>query len=218
MRLLESSLADPAGTGWKQHSVKDGVTIHTKSTPSGATYGMGLGEVPAPVGVVLHVQESNLIRGKLDRQWLSTEVLHAAPPAALQVEGWETKELAIVQQLYKSPVWPVSSREVTAARAILRRTADGAICAALRSCEVPGRGVPSGYTRGTLEAGGYQAVPAGPEACVLRYANLFDPNGSIPSSIVAVTVPERAMIVSRIRKLVADRAVWVGAPEWSRVG
>ena len=59
-------------------------------------------------------------------------------------------------------------------RVITRRVSDGAVRVALRSVDVPGCGVPSGYTRTELECGGYEASPLGPERTYLKYGALWN--------------------------------------------
>ena len=59
-------------------------------------------------------------------------------------------------------------------RVITRRVSDGDVRVALRSVDVPGCGVPSGYTRTELECGGYEASPLGPERTYLKYGALWN--------------------------------------------
>jgi hypothetical protein len=86
----------------------------------------------------------------------------------------------------------------------VRRQSDGAMLIVQRSINVPDVAPPSGHTRVTLQCGGYQATPSGGNTTRMSYVNILNPNGSIPKSIVRATVPERAMIVSRLRRCLEE--------------
>ena len=47
---------------------------------------------------------------------------------------------------------------------------------------------------------------------------MVDPKGGVPSSVVKITVPDRAMVVARIRKVTQNRAIWSRAPAWAALG
>ncbi|KAL1525170.1 hypothetical protein AB1Y20_020041 [Prymnesium parvum] len=217
LRLLHEAFDQPETRGWKPHSTRDGVQILVHVTPSGATWGMGLGEVCAPVGVVYAVQELDECKRLLDKQFDRSTTLRAIPPHLLSIDGWQTIELSLAQSLYKSPAWPVGPREFCGVRVIARRPSDGAVAVALRSLDVPGCAPPAGHTRTDLTCGGYLAIPTGPESTLMKYVNMLDPKGSIPSSVVKITVPDRAMVVARVRKIAQDRARWSCAPEWAKL-
>ena len=63
-------------------------------------------------------------------------------------------------------------------------------------------------TRAQLWFARFDAVPIDADRCEMRYVNMVDPNGRLPSSVVAITVPDRAMAVARARLIVADRSQW----------
>ena len=56
---------------------------------------------------------------------------------------------------------------------------------------------PRGYVRVNVICGGFDAVPIDADRREMRYVNMVDPNGRLPSSVVAITVPDRAMAVAR---------------------
>ena len=91
------------------------------------------------------------------------------PPSKLRVDGWDTIELTLVHNLYKSPAWPVGPRDFYGVRATLRRPTDGAVRVVLRSALAASFPSPSGYTRSTVECGGYDAIPRGPEETLMKY-------------------------------------------------
>ena len=229
MRLLIDTLAQAApakaargatlANGWKHHSSRQEVDIlvnYSGALGPGVTAVMGLGELEAPVGVAYLAMEDDRVRGKhLDRQWISTEVVAALPARLCESAlggGWEVLECSVVDTLYRSPAWPVANRQTVCARLVARHAATGRLRVALRSVRTP-RPLPAGFVRGTVAAAGYELRPAqsssGGDACSMVYANALDPNGSLPQSVVSVTVADRAMIVGRLRRLLqAEPAAW----------
>ena len=71
-----------------------------------------------------------------------------------------------------------------------------------RSIELPGVTPPSGYVRASLTCGGYDIIPTADGTCDVVYVNILDPNGRIPTAVVNVLVPDRAMVIARLRKCV----------------
>eukprot|EP00964_Phaeocystis_antarctica_P044292 scaffold25453_cov63-Phaeocystis_antarctica.AAC.1 len=227
MRLLVETLAQAAPTmaasgatlanGWKHHSSRQEVDIlinYSGALGPGVTAVMGLGELDAPVGVAYLAMEDDRVRSKLDRQWISTEVVAALPARLCESAlggGWEVLECSVVDTLYRSPAWPVANRQTVCARLVARHAATGRLRVALRSVRTP-RPLPAGFVLGTVVAAGYELRPAqssGGDACSMLYANALDPNGSLPHSVVSVTVADRAMIVGRLRRLLqAEPAAW----------
>jgi len=226
-RLLDEAFASPEACGWVPHSTKSGVSVLTRSSPDGnATWGMGMGEIPAPVGALYLVQEEEATKRVLDKQFDISRKLHEVPSEQLSgaalADGWRTIELLLEQNLYKSPAWPVGPRELCAVRAVVRRQSDGAIRLMYRSADVPGVAPPAGYVRMSLTCGGYEAcattasTPSSPTT-FFKYVNMVDPKGSVPSAVVRVTVPDRAMVVARVRKVLASNASIVNrVPAWAR--
>ena len=228
MRLLVDTLGQAApavaargatlANGWKHHSSRQEVDIlvnYSGALGPGVTAVIGLGELDAPVGVAYLAMEDDRVRGKLDKQWISTEVVAALPARLCESAlggGWEVLECSIVDTLYRSPAWPVANRQTVCARLVARHAATGQLRVALRSVRTP-RPLPVGFVRGTVVAAGYELRPAqsgGGDACSsMVYANALDPNGSLPQSVVSVTVADRAMIVGRLRRLLqAQPAAW----------
>ena len=80
-----------------------------------------------------------------------------------------------------------------------RRTADGALVQVQRSYEVAGVVPPAGYTRVTLDCGGYECAPTDGQASHMTYINILNLNGSIPKVVVNKTAPDRALTISRLR-------------------
>ena len=232
--VLGEQLASPEASGWAPHSTRSGVSIFTRTSPDGnATWGMGVVEIPAPVGVVYSVQEEEATKRILDKQFDSSRRLHEVPAEQLSAlalaDGWRTIELQLEQHLYKSPAWPVGPRELCAARAVARRTSDGAIRVVLASADVPGVTCPAGYVRMALTCGGYEAratatttsssssSSSSSPSTTFKYVNMVDPKGSVPSAVVRVTVPDRAMLVARVRKAIAaDANIMERVPAWAR--
>ena len=50
----------------------------------------------------------------------------------------------------------------------------------------------------------------------LLAVNMVDPKGNVPGSVVKITVPDRAMVIARIRKVCQNRAVWSRSPTWAQ--
>lgn len=214
MPLLTNAFAEPERSGWNHHSTRSGVRILTRTAPTGsATWGMGVGEIDAPASVVFAVQEEEEIQRRLDKQHDVMVTLLAVPKERFpQLEaGWEAVELSLVHGRYKSPAWPVGPRDLCAAKLVAYRAADGAIAVTLRSVDLASCPVPAGYVRMALECGGYIAAPTGTSTCTMSYVNMLDPRGSVPAAVVRVTVPDRAMVVDRIRKVVQDHSLWASA-------
>ena len=78
---------------------------------------------------------------------------------------------------------------------------------------------PSGYTRIQVICGGYIVAPLAepgasappgdtPRRSRMTYMNMLDPKGNIPGSVVKITVPERMLIISRIRGLLTNPQQW----------
>lgn len=101
LRRLHDALDTPERRGWKAHSTRDNVKILTRVTESGVTWGMGLGEINAPVGVVYAVQEHADCMRLLDKQYDRSRTLQRVPENMLQLDGWQTMELSFEQTLYK---------------------------------------------------------------------------------------------------------------------
>ena len=99
---------------------------------------------------------------------------------------------------YRSPAWPVGPREMCGVRVIARRVSDGAIRVALRSVDVPGCRVPSGYTRMALECGGYEATPLGPERTHLKYGAHLPPLDGTPTPTPKARPARRAPLPTRV--------------------
>lgn len=227
-RILDEQFASPEACGWAPHSTKSGVSIMTRTSPDGnATWGMGMGEVPAPVGAVYAVQEEEATKRALDKQFDTSRRLHEVPSEQLSgialADGWRTIELLLEQNLYKSPAWPVGPRELCAVRTVVRRQSDGAIRVMLRSADVPGVTPPAGYVRLNLTCGGYEAratsaaTSSSSATTFFKYVNMVDPKGSVPAAVVRVTVPDRAMVVARVRKAIAsDPSILNRVPAWAR--
>lgn len=70
----------------------------------------------------------------------------------------------------------------------------------LRSVPCPSCAVPKGYTRVQCDCGGYEFRPV-EGGTFMSYMNIVDPKGSIPAAVVKITVPQRAMLVARVRHL-----------------
>jgi len=217
LQTLAETFASPEALGWKPHSTREGVQILTRVAEAGVTWGMGIGSVAAPPGVVFAVQSDDATQRTLDKQFAGSVVVHSVAPHLLQLDGWVVIELDLVQQQYKSPAWPVGPREMCGVKVVARRTSDGALRVALRSVDVPGCRVPAGHTRTHLTCGGYEAVPDGADGTSMKYVNMVDPKGNVPSSVVKVTVPDRAMVIARIRKACENKALWRLSPEWARL-
>ena len=74
-----------------------------------------------------------------------------------------------------------------------------------RSFDVAGVVPPAGYTRVTLDCGGYECAPTrgaagtGGEGSHMTYINILNLNGSIPKVVVNKTAPDRALTIARLR-------------------
>ena len=67
---------------------------------------------------------------------------------------------------------------------------------------------PRGYVRVNVICGGFDAVPIDADRCEMRYVNMVDPNGRLPSSVVAITVPGSRDGRRARALIVADRSQW----------
>ena len=190
-----------AAHGWKLTQTKDDVNVHINARPDGPTWGMGHGPIDAPPSVLLPYVDAD--DAKLDKQLIKYNVIRQIPKQAIALpDGWEVVRLQLQQSLYKSPAWPVGPRESCTVKLTARRTMDGALQTIQRSVDVPGVEPPSGYVRVNLTCGGYDIkLRADGHGCDVTYVNILDPNGSIPRSVVNFLVPDRAMVVARLRKL-----------------
>ena len=74
-----------------------------------------------------------------------------------------------------------------------------------RSVELPGVVPPKGYTRITLSCGGYELVQTADGGTRMTYVNLLNPHGNIPNAVIYKTAPDRAMVISRLRKCLEKR-------------
>jgi len=232
--LAQSARGATLASGWKLLSRRQAVDIlvdHSGALGPGVAAVMGVGELNAPVGVAYAAMEDDRARPKLDGQWISTAEVAALPLRDLQREldlaargdepaegdgslepGWQALEASVVDTLYRSPSWPVANRQTVCARVVALHRASGRLRVALRSVRSPVGDPPAGFVRGTVATAGYELRPAegsGGSASVMVYANALDPNGSLPQSVVSMTVADRAMIVARLRRLLeAEPAAW----------
>ena len=190
--------------GWAFHSRKEDVSIYTVQRPTGPTWGLGCGQIEASPEAVLAASNAEVHSATLDRQLISCDVVRVVAPALCPLPGWEVLDLRLQHSLFKSPAWPVGKREALTVRIIARRVADGAFATAQRSISVPGIAIPPGYTRLDLEVGGSLMRPLKAGAATeVSYAQCLDPCGSIPKSVVKITVPERALYIARLRGCMA---------------
>lgn len=194
-----------AERGWKLSQTKDGVDVYINARPDGPTWGMGHGAIDAPSAAVLaYADPTDDPTKELDKQLIKSTILRPVAASALALpDGWAIVRAQLQQNLYKSPAFPIAPRESCAVKLTVRRAADGAFRTVQRSVDVPGVAPPSGYVRVRLTCGGYDAVPrADGRGVDVTYVNILDPNGNIPRSIVNALVPDRAMIIARMRKCI----------------
>ena len=210
---IEHSEAD----GWYAHSEKQGVQIFLNATrDAGCTHCLGVGDVDAPASVLCAAMNSDELRPTTDKQWLKTTTLATLPPSAMALgdDEWEVFALEIETSTYKSVAPPfVAARDAFVVKAKARHTPTGRTRAVMKSlgaahADALGCTPPRGYVRVNVICGGFDAVPIDADRCEMRYVNMVDPNGRLPSSVVAITVPDRAMAVARARLIVADRSQW----------
>ena len=207
MEALAQAVAvhrDPA-SGWKRFDTKDGVDIFLNSRADGSTWVLGLGTFIERTEVVLGAMEDDTNQPTLDKLLESSRLLRELPPRALRADGWECLKLVLMQSLYRSPAWPVGPRESCTVRLKARRVSDGAVINLQRSVELPGVVPPKGYTRITLSCGGYELVQTADGGTRMTYVNLLNPNGNIPNAVIYKTAPDRAMVISRLRKCLEKR-------------
>ena len=128
------------------------------------------------------------------RDSLSTDLINVA--------NWEVVELSLLQNLYKKAAFVVAARESCVACIKMRSIVDGTFKLVQRSIDVPFIQPPAGYVRAMVECGGYDlsSSQSSEQQTSMFHLNCFDPQGSVPSSIVKRTIPERCLIISRIRK------------------
>jgi hypothetical protein len=197
----KSSHTDPA-TGWRHFVTRDGVEVFLSSHSDGATWVLGKGDLAHAPPAVVNAMEDETNQATLDKQLISSTLLRALPPSACQLDGWEVLSLELVQSLYRSPAWPVAPRESCVVKMKARRAADGALIQVQRSVDVPGVVPPAGYTRVTLDCGGYECAPTGGgggRTSHMTYINILNLNGSIPKVVVNKTAPDRALTIARLR-------------------
>ena len=183
---------------------------------AGCTHCLGVGDVDAPASVLCAAMNSDELRPTTDKQWLKTTTLATLPPSAMALgdDEWEVFALEVETSTYKSVAPPfVAARDAFVVKAKARHTATGRTRAVMKSlgaahADALGCTPPRGYVRVNVICGGFDAVPIDADRCEMRYVNMVDPNGRLPSSVVAITVPDRAMAVARARLIVADRSQW----------
>ena len=197
----KSSHMDPS-TGWRHFVTREGVEVYMSSHSDGATWVLGKGDLAHAPPDIVNAMEDEANQATLDKQLLSSTVLRVLPPSACQIDGWEVQSLELLQSLYRSPAWPVAPRESCVVKMKARRAADGALIQVQRSVDVPGVVPPAGYTRVTLDCGGYECAPTGGgggRTSHMTYINILNLNGSIPKVVVNKTAPDRALTIARLR-------------------
>ena len=212
-----SAIDHSEADGWYAHSEKQGVQIFLNATrDAGCTHCLGVGDVDAPASVLCAAMNSDDLRPTTDKQWLKTTTLATLPPSAMALGDaeWDVFALEIETSTYKSVAPPfVAARDAFVVKAKARHTPTGRTRAVMKSlgaahADALGCTPPRGYVRVNVICGGFDAVPIDADRCEMRYVNMVDPNGRLPSSVVAITVPDRAMAVARARLIVADRSQW----------
>lgn len=190
--------------GWSHHSKKEDVDILVNARPDGPTWGMGHGVIRATSAAIDEVVEGDSKREKpqIDKQMVWSKLLRTVPHSACPMpEGWHLHRLDVVQELFKPPF--VSGREVISVALKMKRASDGAVRSIKRSVDVPGVETPSGAVRANLTCGGLELQPsANGQATTCTYVNMLNPNGYIPKSVVNKLVPDRALFIARVRKVV----------------
>ena len=197
--------ATAAASGWRQLQVKDAVDIHLNARPDGPTWAMGVGCIRATPDAILRASESAEFAHVLDKQQLKIDVLRMLPHQSCPLpDGWVAIRLQLQQSLYKSPAWPVGPRETCTVKLIARRARDGALRILQRSVELEGVTPPPGYVRATLGCGGFECTPQADGQTHVTYVNILNPNGNIPKTVVNYLVPDRALIIARLRRCITS--------------
>ena len=194
------------GSGWKHFQRKENVDVWLNPRPDGSTWCMGIGMIRAtPEAAYRSFETTSPNQDALDKQLISVDKIREVPHSVCRAEGWQVLTLELRQSLFRSPAFPIAPRECLAVRAVFRRDSDGAHVELQRSVEVPGVAPPKGYVRATCDIGGFEFVPTGKAACRTTYVNILNPNGAIPTYVVNKVVPERALVVSRLRNRIEKK-------------
>ncbi len=217
---LEKCAKFAAEGGWRAFGAREGVDIHVTesfTTPlhsSPLNGSVGTGVVNAAPDDVLRAITEPSVRHVVDNLWDATVQLCSVPAeeaAAAAPAGWIIESLVVEHSHFRPPAIVVAPRESIVAKVVARSSA-GSIRIAFVSlplASVAHIPVRRGHVRldCVISGSAIDALgDASPPSSRMAFVSVLDPNGSVPKWVVRKTMPDRALMVARVRKAVVALA------------